>query len=168
MIIPPGSAMFSPTTAHRAQGFSLIELMVVLAIIAIVATVAIPSYQNSMASNRMTSAANNLLGAMQFARSEAVTRRTGITVCASSDGSSCGADWGDGGIVRTTAGVVLRTIPAVSDVTIAGEAVTFRSDGRLPEPTPDPLPSISITADGVSTSRKVEINVIGHSKIEAE
>lgn len=155
MIIQPGSAMPCHPTHHRAQGFSLIELMIVLAILAIVAAVAIPDYQASMAANRETSASNNLLGAMQFARSEAVTRRTGITVCASSDGTSCGANWSAGGIVRTNAGVVLRAIPAADDVTIAGNAIAFRGDGT----------SVggSIT---IGSNKTVSVSAIGYAKIE--
>ncbi|MBD9426802.1 GspH/FimT family pseudopilin [Pseudomonas sp. PDM15] len=155
MIIQSGSAMPCHPTTRRAQGFSLVELMIVLAIIAIVAAIAIPDYQSSMAANREISASNNLLGAMQFARSEAVTRRTGITVCASSDGSSCGASWSAGGIVRTNAGVVLRTIPAANDVTIAGNAITFRGNGTSA--------GGSIT---VGSSKTVSVSAIGYAKIE--
>ena len=113
----------------RTQGFTLIELMIVLAIIAIIAAVAVPNYQSSMAAGRKTSAANNLLGALQFARSEAVIRRKEVKVCASADGSTCsGTDWSTGG--ATLDGVtVLRSIPPATGVTITGNPITFKADG---------------------------------------
>ncbi|TXH92700.1 MAG: prepilin-type N-terminal cleavage/methylation domain-containing protein [Pseudomonas sp.] len=143
------------TTLHpsRHQGFTLIELMIVLAIIAIVALVAAPDYQSSIASSRKTSAANNLLGALQFARSEALTRRSDVTVCASSNGSTCsGSDWSTGGVVLDGS-TLLRSIPAAPKVAISGNAITIKSDGTT-------------TASSISVDDKtVSINIVGHAKI---
>ncbi|MDX1297262.1 MAG: GspH/FimT family pseudopilin [Pseudomonas sp.] len=142
---------------NSSTGFSLIELIVVVAIIAIIATIGVPSYQSMMERGRVTSASNNLLGAMQLARSEAATRRTSVTVCASSDQSTCaGNDWSAGGLVVTSGGEVIRIIPATSDVAITGAAITFRSDGT-------PAASGSITVD---STNNVSVNAIGHAKIE--
>src|SRR5690606_994659 len=119
------------TTLHpsRHQGFTLIELMVVLPIIAIVALVAAPDYQSSIESSRKTSATNNLLGALQFARSEALTRRSDVRVCASSDGTTCsGSDWSTGGVVLDGS-TLLRSIPPAPKVAISGNAITIKSDG---------------------------------------
>lgn len=139
-----------------AKGFSLIELMIVLAIIAIGAAIAVPSYQSSIASNRKTSAANNLLGVLQFARSEAVIRRKQIKVCASADGTSCsGTDWSTGGVVLDGS-TILRSIPSVTDVPITGSAITFNSDGTTT------ATNISI---GSSPTRTVSVNIVGHAKI---
>lgn len=141
---------------NSSKGFSLIELIVVVVIIGIIATIGVPSYQNMMERGRITSASNNLLGAMQLARSEAATRRMSVTVCASSDQNACsGTDWSTGGLVITGGGEVIRIIPPTSDVAIAGAAITFRSDGT-------PTASGSIAVE----NKSVSVNAIGHAKIE--
>lgn len=138
----------------QQRGFSLLELMVVLAIIAIVALIALPDFRSTLDASRTTSAANNLLGAFKLARSEAVLRRASVTVCPSSDQSTCSGSWSDGGVVRTNAGVVIRTIPAAGGVTIAGAAISFNGDGTSA--------GGSVTVD----TRTVTVNPIGHSKVE--
>lgn len=140
--------------SSQQRGFTAVELMVVIAIIAIIAAIGIPNFGSMMTSSRTTSASNNLLGAMQIARSEAITRRTAVTVCASSDQSSCSGSWADGGVVRTDTGTVIRTIPAAENVAVAGAAISFRSDGT--------------TVGGTITvgTRSVTVNAIGRAKIQ--
>lgn len=50
----------------KSKGFSLIELMIVVAIVAIIASVAYPSYQDSIAKSRRADAQANLLELAQF------------------------------------------------------------------------------------------------------
>jgi type IV fimbrial biogenesis protein FimT len=61
-------------------GFTLIELMITIAIAAIVLGLAIPSFTSTIASNRLTTGANELVTALNFARSEAIKRGIQVTV----------------------------------------------------------------------------------------
>ena len=49
----------------RSKGFSLIELMIVIAVIAIIAAIALPSYQESVKKTRRSDAQGALLGFAQ-------------------------------------------------------------------------------------------------------
>lgn len=71
------------------HGFSLIELMVVIAIAAVLAGLAVPSFQGLIASSNLTSATNDLVATLARAKSDAIRRGNRVTVCMSSDGANC-------------------------------------------------------------------------------
>ena len=93
----------------RQRGFTLAELLIVLVIVAILAGVGVPALRDLVLSNRQAAAVNELVAAMQMARSHAITRGEGfdaytaangtVVVCASSDGASCGGGWNEGWII---------------------------------------------------------------------
>jgi len=87
--------------SSRAAGFSVFELMIVLLLIAILLALATPSFREFTRSNQVTSTNNDLVTALNLARSEALRRSKGVTVCSSANGTSCGstADWASGWIV---------------------------------------------------------------------
>lgn len=86
-------------SGNRIKGFTLIELMVVIAIVAILAALAFPSFESSMRSNRVATTTNEMMAALSLARSEAMRSPSGSGVCASINGSTCGGTWDDGWIV---------------------------------------------------------------------
>lgn len=148
---------------HSHKGFTIIELMIAIAILAIMAAVAVPALQPLILNNRITTTTNTLLGALQFARSEAVKQRRQITICPSSDMATCTADtaWNQG-IVVLQGNNVLRALPPAStgvQLLSAATLLTYRPNGRLTGVDP----AFSIQDDrGVDTfSRVVCINLIG-------
>ena len=86
----------------KNQGFTVIELMLVVAIVAISLSIGVPSFLNSVQNNRMTGQINSLIGALSYARSEAVKLgQNNVTICASNDNASCSGSsaWEDGWII---------------------------------------------------------------------
>ncbi len=85
----------------KNTGFTLIELLVTLAMLAIVAMYAVPSFEEMVKDNRITSQVKEISSLVAFARSEA-TKGSGayITVCPTSDNTTCsGANWTGGWMI---------------------------------------------------------------------
>ncbi len=82
------------------QGFTVIELMLVVAVAAVLLTVAAPAMVDMILNNRMTSQANELLADLAYARSQAASMGVRMTACVSSDGANCtGSGWSAGRMV---------------------------------------------------------------------
>lgn len=61
-------------------GFTLVELMITLTIAGILLTVGVPSFQSMIRNNRTATNANNLVTALNLARSEAIKRGVQVVV----------------------------------------------------------------------------------------
>jgi type IV fimbrial biogenesis protein FimT len=84
----------------KNSGFTLIELVVTVGMIAIVFAIAIPSMTTFTQNDRLTTNINTLIGHLAYARSEAVKRSQQVSICISSNTTSCtGGNWQDGWIV---------------------------------------------------------------------
>lgn len=84
----------------RQHAFTLVELLVTLAVLGFALMLAVPSFHSMTRSNRTVSDTNALVGALNFARSEASKRGDFVSVCTSSNGQACDAgSWASGWIV---------------------------------------------------------------------
>ena len=80
--------------SRRVRGFTLIELMVSVSILAVLLAIAAPSFEAMIASSRLTAASNDLIAALAQARSNAIKVGNRVTVCMSSNGTSCATTGG--------------------------------------------------------------------------
>lgn len=82
-------------------GFTLTELLITMTVLGILAGLAFPPIMEFVQINRLTGQVNQFTGLLYYARSEAVRRGTRVTVCRSSDLSSCSTstNWENGRIV---------------------------------------------------------------------
>lgn len=165
------------------RGFGLLELMITVALLAILAGIALPSFQTTIRSNRVTTATNNLLAAINQARGEAVTRARPVTVCAaSSDRSTCSASaagWDTNGwlIVCTNAAgttaescttgdedeALLRVFEPGTQVEITTTVthLTFDRRGAVPAQV-----DFALEPDGCSGTqrRELQVNIMGRTR----
>jgi len=135
------------------RGFTLLELMIVLAIVAIGIALAVPSYEDVLQRRETTSKAESLAAFLAYAQSAAMKRNTEISIqlsrtsdndwCLGADESLTGCDCtGDDAADLCTIDGVVRTISSAtqtrSSMTDAAADVVFAFD---------PIRGTMITAD---------------------
>ena len=127
----------------RQDGFTLVELMVVLSVAAILTTIGVPSFLSTIRDNGVSTRTNELITDLALARTEAIRRGQTVTVCPSTDGTSCAGSGGweqgwisfrdndasgvlDSSDCSTPADCVLRRSPALaSGYTLRANNVTL-------------------------------------------
>ena len=85
----------------KSLGYTLIELMAMLAVVSVLVTIGLPLMKVFFDSNRMISNSNDLVAGLNIARSEAIKQQIRVTLCQSDDTASCtgSGQWEDGWIV---------------------------------------------------------------------
>jgi len=138
-------------------GFTLIELMVTMGIAAILLTVAVPSFQTTIANNRLATQTNNLVTDVNIARSEAVKRGTSVLLCSSATPNAATPTCTGAGNTWTSGWLVFVDTDA-SGAFDAGDTlikVGQTSDGTTTVRATTGLNTFTYLADGTNASAAV-------------
>ena len=117
--------------SKRVEGFTLVEVMVVIALLVVVSTVAIPSFVDMIRRNQVQSQATELLNLLQYARGQAVTRRTSYEVFQSQDGSQWVARRVNSNNEPTERVMQVNASVDINASALAGGALVFRPNGSV-------------------------------------
>lgn len=124
----------------KCGGFSLVEVMVVVVLLAICAVATTPVFVAWRVRDEVNARADALLVTFAYARTEAIRRKTRITVCRIDTARNCltpskacpsgAADWSCGwAVMAEVAGALrlLRVQPALDEIGVASplSAITF-------------------------------------------
>jgi type IV fimbrial biogenesis protein FimT len=114
---------------YRNHGFTLVELMIAIAIGAILLTIGIPSYQDFIQRNTVTTTSNDLVGALLYARSEAVRQESDVTFTPEENGWTVKARVNDEDTILLEYAIENSKLSLAEQIE-NGASITYNSRGR--------------------------------------
>jgi len=152
----------------RARGYTLIEVLIVLAIAAILVAAVTPSFEGMARAMAVRGASDEFAAAVQFARSEAIRRNANVFV----EIDPTTRTWtvkGGGEVLRQTtwAPRVEATPKSKTVLLFAPSGRAAEADGQTLQAKADAIPDICLKA-GDANERLLQLNKAGHLNIGAE
>lgn len=108
-------------STDKQRGLTLIELLVTISIAAILLTIAVPSFQDFLARNRLDGATSDFMASLAYARSEAIRRGVRVTMRNTAGNNNWGGGW-------------TMFVDTDGDGTLDADEDTLRTGQPLPAP----------------------------------
>ena len=135
---------------RKNSGFTMIELLVIVAIVGILAAVAVPSFTESMAKRSLEGVANELNADLQYAKSQAASVNVNVSMVTSANGYR---------VSSTSA--ILKNIALDSKITLTSPLTVSFEPYRGFATT-----AIAITLTHSQTSAQLQVKVDAQGRIQ--
>jgi type IV fimbrial biogenesis protein FimT len=167
------------TGYRKNNGFTLIELMIVLVVMAILLSLAAPSFIDVIRNNRIQTTADDFFTSLVITRNEALKRNQAVVICKTGDGVNCttAGSWEQGWLIYADvdsdgskdAGEpvihVNNTFPTGYTLKAAGSSdlMAYRPDGS-----PSGFDTF-VLCDGdedLNRAREIIVNIVGRPRLK--
>lgn len=137
-----------PIRQAKEAGLTLVELLITIAILGILASLAVPSFREFIAGQRIRTATFDIMAMYTLARSEAIKRNVNVNVYQGASGFT---------VLPTGASIVLK-LEKPAGVTLSGGGnVQYNPNGRLNAS----FTPLQISSTSSSTVRCIRIDLSG-------
>ncbi len=141
----PGCRSVWVAAQRHGRGFTLVELLITMAVALVLIMIAVPSFKSLTLSNKLNTAANDIVNAVHVARMEAVKRNANTQLCSNSASVNTsdtlgGACTDANGVVQTGAvyamagtsasPVLTGTVGITGAVQLSGNVQAIRFSGQ--------------------------------------
>lgn len=143
---------------QRQKAFTLIELMISILVLLVLMAIAVPSFTDLLARNRLSGQANELLSVIQLARSEAIKQNQTIRLCKANaeltDCASASGAWSSWLVIDTASPATVIRAGRFDQrliISAAFNELRFSGQGLIRSQNNQPLnSSFELCADGAA------------------
>ena len=162
--IPQAPTPSRASRSHAARGFTLVELMTVLAVLGVVAASAVPGLRSFAASQKVKSLSYDMTTDLLLARSEALKRNVRVNMTATD------ANWASGWTLTAGTENISTRNSANESLSFAASpmvptVITFDVNGRVSAPGTQLRLTVSVTgASADSAKRCIQLDLSGRAR----